>query len=201
MLSFERGKWSLGYTNIAGVDEVGRGPLAGPVVAAAVIFHKYDSIDGINDSKKLSAATREKLFEKIIDKCKCFGIGMGSIAEIDRFNIFNATKLAMHRAIYALSTRPDLIVTDAVKLETEKSVSVISVIKGDEKIRVVAAASIVAKVVRDELVRQYDYFYPEYGFSRHKGYGTAFHLSILSKLGATPVHRTSFAPVAKTISG
>jgi len=196
MLRYEADAENRGFKYIAGVDEVGRGPLAGPVVAAAVILPLQVKIDGINDSKKLSAAKRELLFFEIMDKAASVGIGMASSGEIDRYNILNATKLAMRRALGELVPQPDFIFIDAVRIKY-KDVEISSVIKGDEKIRCVAAASIIAKVVRDELVREYDAFYPGYNFGKHKGYGTKEHISAIYKLGVLPVHRRSFAPVSK----
>jgi ribonuclease HII len=191
MLSFEKQAMQEGYKFIAGVDEAGRGPLAGPVVAAAVILPKGVLIEGVNDSKKLSEAQRESLFDVIKEKALSYGIAAVDEKGVDDINILNATKKAMANAISQLNPRPDCILLDAVKLEniTTKQVPII---KGDSLSLTIAAASILAKVTRDRLLREYDSEYPEYGFAIHKGYGTPQHISAIKKFGLCPIHRLSF---------
>ncbi|MHB8061213.1 MAG: ribonuclease HII [Ruminiclostridium sp.] len=191
MLSFERKAAQEGYSFIAGVDEAGRGPLAGPVVAAAVILPKGLLIEGVNDSKKLSEAQRESLFDVIKEKALSYGIASIDEKCVDEINILNATKRAMADAISQLKPIPDCILLDAVKLEniTTKQVPII---KGDCLSLTIAAASILAKVTRDRLLREYDSEYPEYGFAIHKGYGTPQHISAIKKFGLCPIHRISF---------
>ncbi|HEY5584131.1 MAG TPA: ribonuclease HII [Ruminiclostridium sp.] len=191
MLSFEKCAIGEGFSFIAGVDEAGRGPLAGPVVAAAVILPNGLLIEGVNDSKKLSEAQREGLFDEIKEKALSFGIGSVDEKVIDEINILNATKKAMAYAISQLDPPPDCILLDAVRLEniTTKQVPII---RGDSLSLSIAAASILAKVTRDRLLREYDSIYPEYGFAIHKGYGTPAHISAIKKFGLCPIHRLSF---------
>lgn len=191
MLSFENRARQEGYSFIAGVDEAGRGPLAGPVVAAAVILPEGLLIEGINDSKKLSETKREALFDIITDKAITYGIAAVDEKSIDEINILNATKKAMTEAISQLKPMPDCILLDAVKLENI-SAKQVPIIKGDSLSLNIAAASILAKVTRDRIIKEYDYKYPEYGFSVHKGYGTPQHISAIKKLGLCPIHRISF---------
>ena len=179
---------------IAGVDEVGRGPLAGPVVAAAVILNPNFSIDGLADSKVLTSKRREVLSEIIKNKCIAWAIGYATVEEIDRINILQASLLAMQRAIDALSIKPNHVQVDGQFLP-KISYSAEAIIDGDNLIPVISAASIVAKVVRDRQMVEYDLIYPEYGFAKHKGYGTVQHLTALKQFGVTPIHRRSFAPV------
>ncbi len=181
---------------IAGVDEVGRGPLAGPVMAAAVILDALRPIDGLADSKLLSSKKREVLCKLIKSNCIAWSIGSASVEEIDRLNIHHATLLAMQRAIDGLSVKPEHIQVDGQFLPKVKY-PMESVVGGDRLIPVISAASIVAKVTRDSQMVEYDTLYPVYGFAKHKGYGTEQHLSALAKFGATPIHRRSFAPVGK----
>lgn len=179
-----------GYVNVAGVDEVGRGPLAGPVVAAAVILpHDFDVL-GIDDSKKLSEKRREELYEIITEKAVAWGIGMADHETIDEINILQAAKLAMKRALAELED-VDYITFDAMKIE-DIDIPQESVIKGDSKILAIAAASIVAKVTRDRMMTEYAKQYPGYGFEKNKGYGTKAHYEGISEHGICPIHRRSF---------
>ena len=188
-----------GYSLIAGVDEVGRGPLAGPVVAAACIFDRDVDIVGIDDSKKLSEKQREQFFDEIKDKALAYGIGEASCEVIDEINILEATKLAMKRAIDEADKmleskgrdRIQIVIFDAVKINDLKKEQM-SVIKGDQTYFSVAAASILAKVTRDNLMKEYDKVYPEYGFASNKGYGTKAHYEGIKKAGITEIHRKSF---------
>ena len=188
-----------GYSLIAGVDEVGRGPLAGPVVAAACIFDRDVDIVGIDDSKKLSEGKREQFFDEIKDKALAYGIGEASCEVIDEINILEATKLAMKRAIDEADKmleskgrdRIQIVIFDAVKINDLKKEQM-SVIKGDQTYFSVAAASILAKVTRDNLMKEHDKAYPEYGFASNKGYGTKAHYEGIKKAGITEIHRKSF---------
>ena len=191
MTEFERQYLGEGYKLIAGIDEVGRGPLAGPVVAAAVIFAEGIVIPGVNDSKKLSEAKREFLYDEIKAKALAIGVGMADVELIDEINILNATYVAMKRAIEALSMQPDFILLDAVTLK-DVEIPQRGIIKGDTLSHSIAAASIIAKVERDRLISAYDSQYPEYKFSKHKGYGTKEHMDCIRKLGLLPIHRRSF---------
>jgi ribonuclease HII len=191
MYKFESEAYEKGYKFIAGVDEVGRGPLAGPVVTAAVILKENELIEGVDDSKKLSEKQREILYEVIKQRALAIEIGIIYEKEIDEINILNATKKAMEIAILNLSPKPDFILLDAVKLEKIK-IDQCSIIKGDSLSISIAAASIIAKVTRDRLIVELDKKYPEYGFAKHKGYGTAEHIAALRKYGICPIHRVSF---------
>ena len=194
MQLYEKEAGQRGFHYIAGIDEVGRGPLAGPVVAAAVILPKDSDLVGLNDSKQLSHTKRMELFKKINEQAIAIGVGVVSPAEIDRINIYEATKVAMTKAIEALVPEPDYLLLDAMKLSNIKLPQE-SIIKGDTKSISIAAASIVAKETRDQMMVEYDQQYPGYGFSENAGYGTAKHLEGLNTLGVTPIHRRSFAPV------
>ena len=196
MLEFEQHYWNLNYNNIAGVDEVGRGPLAGPVVSSAVILPKNIDIPGINDSKKLSEKRREFLFDEIKEKAVSIGIGIISEKEIDEINILQATYKAMRVALADLNQLPDIVLVDGNEANIGDYKQV-NIIKGDQKSISIAAASIIAKVTRDRMMIKYDDIYPEYGFKNHKGYGTKFHIDALKKHYATPIHRRSFNPVPK----
>ncbi|MCI6731648.1 MAG: ribonuclease HII [Lachnospiraceae bacterium] len=176
---------------LAGIDEAGRGPLAGPVVAAAVIMPPDCKILYINDSKKLSAAKREELFDRIMDEAVAVGIGISSPGRIDEINILQATYEAMRTAVAELETVPAVLVNDAVIIP-QIAIPQKPVIKGDAKCYSIAAASIIAKVTRDRMMIQYDELYPEYGFAGHKGYGSAAHIEALKKYGPCPIHRQSF---------
>lgn len=179
------------YSYICGIDEVGRGPLAGPVVAGAVILPKDCDILYLNDSKQLSEKKREELYEIIMEKAVSTGLGFVSPERIDEINILQATYEAMREAIGALSQTPDLLLNDAVTIP-KVSIRQIPIIKGDAKSISIAAASIIAKVTRDRLMVQYDTMFPEYGFAGNKGYGAQAHLDALRKFGPTPIHRRSF---------
>lgn len=185
--------FDLGYSAglVAGIDEAGRGPLAGPVVCACVVFDRETVIPYVNDSKKLSAKRRDLLFDEIYEKAKCVGVGIADNNLIDEINILNATKLAMIEAVNALSEKPDIILIDAVKLDGI-SIPQESIIKGDAKSFAIAAASIIAKVTRDRMMADFDEEYPGYGFSSHKGYGTKAHYEALKSLGKCPIHRNTF---------
>lgn len=176
---------------IAGVDEAGRGPLAGPVCAAAVILPKDLEIPGLNDSKKLTEKKRDELYDIILEKAEAYCIAMASEQEIDEINILQATFLAMRRALDGLKIRPDLALIDGNR-ETDFGLPVKTVIKGDSLSANIAAASILAKVTRDRLMEEYDKQYPQYGFAVHKGYGTKRHYAALDEHGASPIHRKSF---------
>lgn len=190
---FEIDGLKSGYRYIAGIDEVGRGPLAGPVVSAAVILHPDKPIYGLDDSKKLSLAQRTQLFDEINEKAIAVGIGVVSPDEIDRINILQATKKAMNLAVSNLPVAADYLLVDAVKLDNPIPQEVI--IKGDLRSNSIAAASIIAKVTRDNMMIAYDKEYPGYGFLSNSGYGTKKHLEGLENRGATPIHRKSFSPV------
>ena len=179
---------------IAGVDEVGRGPLAGDVVAAAVILDPARPISGLRDSKKLSAARREQLAAQIREQALAWSVARATVAEIDELNILQASLLAMHRAVLALQPQPVYVLVDGNRLPRWDYASE-PVVKGDDRVAAIAAASILAKVQRDAELQELDRQYPGYGFARHKGYPTPAHLAALRELGATAVHRRSFAPV------
>lgn len=179
------------YTYICGIDEVGRGPLAGPVVAGAVILPKDCDILYINDSKKLSASKREELYDVIMEKAVSAGIGMVGPERIDQINILQATYEAMRQAIANLDPKPDLLLNDAVTIP-EVKIRQVPIIKGDEKSISIGAASIIAKVTRDRLMAAYEDIYPEYGFASNKGYGSAAHIRAIKKFGPTPIHRATF---------
>ena len=181
-----------GFKYICGVDEAGRGPLAGPVCAAAVVFEEGTEIEGINDSKKLSEKKREALFDVIKEKALAFGIAFASVEEIEEVNILNATYLAMNRAIEQLGDKVDFALIDGNRVPTGIKVDCQTVVKGDAKSLSIAAASILAKVTRDRLLLEYDSKYPEYGFAKHKGYGTAEHMEAIRTYGISEVHRPSF---------
>jgi ribonuclease HII len=179
------------YSHICGIDEVGRGPLAGPVVAGAVILPKDCDILYINDSKQLSAAKREELYDEIMEKAVATGIGMVSPQRIDEINILQATYEAMREAIGKLAVTPDLLLNDAVTIP-EVAIRQVPIIKGDAKSISIGAASIIAKVTRDRLMEDYDKILPEYHFASNKGYGSAEHIEALKKYGPSPIHRASF---------
>ncbi len=180
---------------IAGVDEAGRGPLAGPVVAAAVMLDDLAPIKGLNDSKQLGPRTRERLFDEIRAKALCVCIAEASVAEIDQFNILQASLLAMRRAVEGLRLRPHAVLVDGNRLPQQLAMPAEAVVKGDARVAAIAAASIVAKVHRDRLCMDLHDQYPEYGFASHKGYPTPDHLAALQRHGPCVLHRRSFAPV------
>lgn len=181
-----------GYNYICGIDEAGRGPLAGPVVVAAVIMPKDSIIEGVNDSKKVSEKKREKLYELIIEEAISYSVGIVDQNEIDRINILNATKAGLTEAVRTLKVKPELILVDALTNIDTCGVPYQSIIKGDAKSYSIAAASIIAKVTRDRIMREWDKVYPQYGFEKHKGYGTAAHISAIKENGLCPLHRLSF---------
>ena len=183
---------------ICGVDEAGRGPLAGPVVAAAVILDPRQPIDGLNDSKKLTAARREMLAVEIREKALAWAVAEASVQEIDRINILQASLLAMQRAVSGLSLMPEKALVDGNKCPV-LACPVEAIVGGDGKLAAIAAASILAKTVRDVLMQELHACYPQYGFDRHKGYPTALHLAALREHGISPVHRRSYGPVAQMI--
>jgi ribonuclease HII len=184
------------YTGLlgAGVDEVGRGPLAGDVVAAAVILDPEQPIEGLNDSKKLSEKKRESLFLEIQEKAKSFCVARASVAEIDDINILQASLLAMKRAVEGLDITPEHVWVDGNKIP-QWTFTAEAVVKGDSRVAAISAASILAKVVRDREMVAFDAIYPGYGFAGHKGYPTKVHMEAVDRLGVTPIHRTSFAPI------
>ena len=193
MLAYEKELYAQGIDLIAGVDEVGRGPLAGPVVAAAVILPKACKIPGLNDSKKIPKSKHKAIYEAVLQKAIAIGIGVKDNHVIDQVNIYEATKLAMMEAIGQLEPQPQHLLIDAMKLDLP--ISQTSIIKGDANSLSIAAASIVAKVTRDQMMEEFDKEYPGYDFAKNAGYGTAKHLAGLVQLGVTPIHRRSFEPV------
>ena len=193
MLAYEKELYTQGIQLIAGVDEVGRGPLAGPVVAAAVILPKACKIPGLNDSKKIPKSKHKEIYEAVLQNAIAIGIGAKDNQVIDQVNIYEATKLAMMEAIGQLEPQPQHLLIDAMRLDLP--ISQTSIIKGDANSLSIAAASIVAKVTRDQMMEEFDKEYPGYDFAQNAGYGTAKHLAGLDKLGVTPIHRRSFEPV------
>lgn len=181
-----------GITNICGIDEAGRGPLAGPVVVAGVIMPKDSMIEGINDSKKVSEKKRELLYDKIIEEAISYSVAIIGQDIIDEINILNATKKGVTSVVKGLDVEPDLIVIDALNNIDTNGVKYESIIKGDAKCYSIAAASILAKVTRDRIMREWDEVYPNYGFIQHKGYGTAKHIAAIKEYGLCPIHRKSF---------
>jgi len=177
---------------ICGIDEAGRGPLAGPVVVGAVIMPKNSMIEGVNDSKKISESKREKLFELITQEAISYSVGIVDQTVIDEINILNATKKALTESIMELGTKPDVIMVDALNKIDTCGIPYISVIKGDARIYSISCASIIAKVTRDRMMYEYDKAYPVYGFAKHKGYGTAFHIQAIKDNGLCMIHRKSF---------
>lgn len=198
----EKNLYAQGVESICGIDEAGRGPLAGPVVVASVIMPKDSMIEGVNDSKKVSEKKREMLYEQIIKEAVAYGVGIIDQNEIDKVNILNATKEGLTTCIKELEKdlqeknrgfdKPEIILVDALtKIDTD-GISYRSIIKGDAKSYSIAAASIIAKVTRDRIMRQWDEVYPEYGFEKHKGYGTATHIAAIREYGLCPLHRKTF---------
>lgn len=199
MLAFERQARSRGHLLIAGIDEAGRGPLAGPVVAAAVILPPDLYLNGVDDSKKLSPQTRERLYDVIMDQAISVGIGMGNAELIDRINILQATRYAMCQAVEQLSPSPDYLLIDGItKIESSKPQKTIK--KGDSLSLSIAAASIIAKVTRDRIMTELDLIHPGYGFAAHKGYGCSSHIDAIRRLGPSAVHRLSFGGVKEQVS-
>ena len=191
---FERKAQKLGFRVIAGADEAGRGCLFGPVFAAAAVLDPKKPIRGLNDSKQLTAAEREKLAVEIRSKALAFAVAAASVADIRRLNIYHASRLATKRALSALPIQPDYALLDYLRVDLP--LEQLPLIKGDARSRSIAAASILAKVARDEVMLKWDEVYPQYGFARHKGYGTPEHLAALAQFGPTPLHRLAYAPVA-----
>lgn len=191
MLLIEESLYDEGYEYICGVDEAGRGPLCGPVVAAAVILPKHGCIEGVNDSKKISEKKREKLYDDIMNGAIAVGIGISDVDVIEKVNILNATKIAMKKAIESLSIKPDYVLIDGNQ-KIDIDILQETVVSGDAKSESIASASIIAKVTRDRMLRKFDEMYPEYGFAKHKGYGTKAHIEAIKKYGLTPIHRKSF---------
>ena len=198
----EEGLYAQGITSIAGIDEAGRGPLAGPVVVACVVMPRDSMIEGVNDSKKVAEKKREKLYEQIIQEATAYGVGIISQEEIDKINILNATKAGLTMAIMEMEKdlkekqrnfeKPEIILVDALtKIDTDH-IPYRSIIKGDAKSYSIAAASIIAKVTRDRIMREWDEVYPMYGFGKHKGYGTVAHIAAIREYGLCPLHRRSF---------
>lgn len=189
---FEKKMYSTGLNHIAGIDEAGRGPLAGPVVVGIAIMKPDSFIEGVNDSKKISERKREQLYEQITSEAIDWAVGIVDQKEIDEINILNATKKALHMAISNLKVKPDRILVDALEHIDTYGIPYTSIIKGDAKIYSISAASIIAKVTRDRIMKEYDEIYPEYGFSGHKGYGTAKHIQALKTYGPCSLHRKTF---------
>lgn len=192
MSVFEKEVYEEGYTYIAGMDEAGRGPLAGPVVAASVILPKDCLIEGVNDSKKVSEKKREKLYDDITQNAIAWGVGIVDNQVIDEINILEATRKAMHEAICQLKVKPDYILIDAEKKVDTNGIPYMPIIKGDALSISIAAASIVAKVTRDRMMREYDQMFPVYGFEKHKGYGTKAHIDAIRENGLCMIHRKTF---------
>ena len=188
----EKELYQKGFQTIAGIDEAGRGPLAGPVVVAGVIMPKDSMIEGVNDSKKVSEKKREKLYDLILEEAISYSVAVIGQDCIDDINILNATKQGVSTVVEELDVRPDLILVDALTHIDTKGIPYDSIIKGDAKCYCIAAASILAKVTRDRIMRQWDEIYPQYGFAKHKGYGTAAHIEAIKEYGLCPIHRRSF---------
>lgn len=188
----EHGFYHENIEYIAGIDEAGRGPLAGPVVVASVIMPKDSMIEGVNDSKKVSEKKREAIYEQIIEEAISYGVGIVGQEEIDRINILNATKKALTMSLQELEVKPELILVDALEKIDTLQIPYQSIIKGDAKAYSIAVASIIAKVTRDRIMRQWDEVYPQFGFSGHKGYGTKAHIEAIKEYGICPLHRKSF---------
>jgi len=198
-LKFEKAAYSNGFSFVAGIDEAGRGPLAGPVMAAAVILPAGLFIDGVDDSKKLTPDRRERLFDIIMAKALSVGVGISDQAEIDRINILQATRRAMLTAVHNLSPQPDFLLIDGITA-IDSSVPQKTIKKGDSLSHSIAAASIIAKVTRDRFMIEMDSVYPGYGFAGHKGYGSAAHLNAIRKLGPSPIHRLTFGGVKEHVA-
>ncbi|HOI84875.1 MAG TPA: ribonuclease HII [Acholeplasmataceae bacterium] len=197
MYRYEKELYDQGYTLIAGVDEAGRGPLAGPVVAAAVILKRGETFTYVNDSKQLTEKERDLALLEIKEKSLAIGIGISSVEEIDLINIYRASREAMLSAIKQLKIKPDYILTDAMPMEID--IPMQAIIKGDAKSVSIAAASIVAKTTRDAYMTEMDKLFPQYGFKKHKGYPTKEHLEALKTYGPTPIHRKTYQPVKELL--
>ena len=190
--SMEKQLYDKGFEYICGIDEAGRGPLAGPVVVAGVIMPKDSMIEGVNDSKKVSEKKREKLYDVILEEAISYSVAIIGQDIIDEINILNATKQGVTEVVEGLDVKPNLILVDALTHINTKGIPYDSVIKGDAKCYNIAAASIIAKVTRDRIMREWDEIYPQYGFINHKGYGTAKHIEALKEYGPCPIHRRTF---------
>ena len=189
---FEKELYNKGFNKICGIDEAGRGPLAGPVVVAGVIMPQDSMIEGVNDSKKVSEKKREKLYDLIIEEAISYSVAIIGQDVIDDINILNATKKGVEEVVKGLDVKPDLIIVDALTHINTQGIPYDSIIKGDAKCYNIAAASILAKVTRDRIMRQWDEIYPEYGFLSNKGYGTAKHIAAIKEYGLCPIHRVTF---------
>lgn len=189
---YENDLRNKGYKYICGIDEAGRGPLAGPVVVASVIMPANSIIEGVNDSKKVSEKKREKLYDLILEEAISYGVGIIGQDEIDEINILNATKKGLTMSLQELTQKPDLIIVDALTHIETLGIPYESIIKGDAKCYSISAASIIAKVTRDRIMREWDKVYPQYGFAQHKGYGTSAHINAIKEFGPCPLHRKSF---------
>lgn len=188
----EKDLYQKGFQKICGIDEAGRGPLAGPVVVAGVIMPQNSMIEGVNDSKKVSEKKREKLYDLILEEAISYSVAIIGQDVIDEINILNATKQGVTNVVEGLDTKPNLIIVDALNHIDTKGIPYDSIIKGDAKCYSIAAASIIAKVTRDRIMRQWDEIYPQYGFVQHKGYGTAKHITAIKEYGLCPIHRRTF---------
>lgn len=188
----EKDLYQKGFQKICGIDEAGRGPLAGPVVVAGVIMPQNSIIEGINDSKKVSEKKREKLYDLILEEAISYSVAIIGQDVIDEINILNATKQGVTNVVENLDMKPNLIIVDALNHINTKGIPYNSIIKGDAKCYSIAAASIIAKVTRDRIMRQWDEIYPQYGFVQHKGYGTAKHIAAIKEYGLCPIHRRTF---------
>ena len=190
--SMEKELYNKGFKYICGIDEAGRGPLAGPVVVAGVIMPKNSMIEGVNDSKKVSEKKREKLYDMILEEAISYSVAIIGQDVIDEMNILNATKQGVTKVVEELDVKPNLILVDALTHINTKGIPYDSIIKGDAKCYNIAAASIIAKVTRDRIMREWDEIYPQYGFINHKGYGTAKHIEAIKEYGPCPIHRRTF---------
>lgn len=190
--SMEKGLYEKGFEYICGIDEAGRGPLAGPVVVAGVIMPKDSMIEGVNDSKKVSEKKREKLYDLILEEAISYSVAIIGQDVIDEINILNATKEGVTKVVEGLDVKPNLILVDALTHINTKGIPYDSIIKGDAKCYNISCASIIAKVTRDRIMREWDEIYPQYGFINHKGYGTAKHIQALKEYGPCPIHRRTF---------
>lgn len=188
----EKELYGKGFKNICGIDEAGRGPLAGPVVVAGVIMPQDSMIEGVNDSKKVTEKRREKLYDLILDEAISYSVAIVGQDVIDEINILNATKQGVTQVVDELDIKPDLILVDALEHINTRGIPYEPIIKGDAKCYNIAAASIIAKVTRDRIMREWDEIYPQYGFINHKGYGTAKHIAAIKQYGLCPIHRKSF---------
>jgi len=197
--AIEERLYRKGYLHIAGCDEAGRGPMAGPLFAAAVVLPAHYRLPGLNDSKKLSPGIREKLFNIILQDAIEIQIAQIDVKEVDRINVYQASKKAMLKCLRGFKTKPQYVMTDAMPLNFD-DIECLSIIKGDAKSATIAAASIIAKVSRDRYMIAIDKLYPEYGFAQHKGYVTKYHLKMLAEHGPCPIHRRSFAPVQRILA-